>query len=537
MNAEQIKSIVALGEGFHAEFKVSVPSKVRELTEEICAFANASGGVLLIGVNDTNQIKGVSIDNAKRSSIQHSISEISPQLLCSFEIVNVEGLDVGVIEVPAGTNKPYVYSGSIFVRVGPNSQKLTTSEQMRDFFQQANKLYFDEAACNTFDTETQIDKDNFINFRAEAEFLPSVSDDQIRQNLQLFTADGNFKRGAVLFFGALPEAFYEQAIIRCVAFRGINKRFISDDKSYGGPLFIQYMSAMEWLRGKLNVAYDIEGQGGGPRKEVWEIPETVFKEAIINALSHRDYYEKGAVTTIELFDDRVEISNPGELLAAVGKDFGHKSISRNPLIFGLFQRMHLVEKVGSGILRMEELMLGNNLPAPIYQTEGMFTVIFKRPIATVVENSAETVEKTVEESMEKTILRLIRKNPFITTKEIEKETTLGRGSIEYHINNLKTKRVIDRVGPAKGGHWKIVSDTIKEKTMEETMEKSMEKTSEKILEYIEKNNSITISELAKMIGVTDRTIERQLYKLQKEDKIERIGSDKSGHWRTLPKTN
>lgn len=287
MNAEQIKSIVALGEGIRAEFKVSVPSKVRELTEEICAFANASGGVLLLGVNDANQIKGVTIDNSKRSSIQHSISEISPQLLCPFEIVNVEGLDVGVIEVPAGTNKPYVYSGSIYVRVGPNSQKLTTSEQMRDFFQQANKLYFDEATCNSFDTENQIDKDNFINFRAEAGFLPSISDDQIRQNLHLFTSDGYFKRGAVLFFGAHPEAFYEQAIIRCVAFRGTNKRFISDDKTYVGPLFNQYMSAMEWLHGKLDVAYDIEGQGGGPRKDVWEIPETVFKEAIINALFMR----------------------------------------------------------------------------------------------------------------------------------------------------------------------------------------------------------------------------------------------------------
>ena len=104
MNANQIKSIIALGEGYHAEFKVSVPSKVRELTEEICAFANAAGGVLLIGVNDANEIKGVIIDNSKRSSIQNSISEISPQLNCSFEIVNVEGLDVAVIEVPAGTN-------------------------------------------------------------------------------------------------------------------------------------------------------------------------------------------------------------------------------------------------------------------------------------------------------------------------------------------------------------------------------------------------------------------------------------------------
>ena len=84
----------------------------------------------------------------------------------------------------------------------------------------------------------------------------------------------------------------------------------------------------------------------------WVFKQISIWPQLINALSHRDYYEKGAVTTIELFDDRVEISNPGELLAAVGKDFGHKSISRNPLIFSLFQRIHLVEKVGSGILQI-----------------------------------------------------------------------------------------------------------------------------------------------------------------------------------------
>ena len=115
--------------------------------------------------------------------LKNSISEITPQLNCSFEIVNVDGLDVAVIEVPAGTSKPYVYSGAIYVRVGPNSQKLTTPEQMFDFFQQSGKLYFDEATCNTFDAETQIDEGNFINFRVEAGFLPSISDNQIRQNL------------------------------------------------------------------------------------------------------------------------------------------------------------------------------------------------------------------------------------------------------------------------------------------------------------------------------------------------------------------
>ena len=83
--------IVASGEGYNAEFKVSVPSKVRELTEAVCAFANAAGGVLLIGVNDHNQITGIRLDNAKRSAIQNSIGEISPTLHCSLLLLEIEG--------------------------------------------------------------------------------------------------------------------------------------------------------------------------------------------------------------------------------------------------------------------------------------------------------------------------------------------------------------------------------------------------------------------------------------------------------------
>jgi ATP-dependent DNA helicase RecG len=81
ITAEDIQLIVASGESYNAEFKIAVPAKVKELTEEVCGFANAAGGVLLIGVNDVNQIKGVSIDNTKRSAIQNSLGEITPALI------------------------------------------------------------------------------------------------------------------------------------------------------------------------------------------------------------------------------------------------------------------------------------------------------------------------------------------------------------------------------------------------------------------------------------------------------------------------
>jgi len=113
LTADDIKLLVASGEGYNVEFKISVPSKVKELSEEVCAFANAAGGVLLIGVNDSNEIKGVNIDNVKRSSIQNSLNEISPQLPCAISVIAVDGKSVFAIEIPSGPKKPYVLSGAI----------------------------------------------------------------------------------------------------------------------------------------------------------------------------------------------------------------------------------------------------------------------------------------------------------------------------------------------------------------------------------------------------------------------------------------
>ena len=455
ITTEDIRLLLSGGEGYNAEFKLSVPSKVKELSEEVCAFANAAGGVLLIGVDDKNNLKGVSIDNTKRSAIQNSIGEITPALHCTLSIVEVDGKQIGVIEVPSGTNKPYVLSGAIYVRLGPNSQKLTTAEQMRDFFQQSGKIYFDEATCNEFDASIDVDAGLLKIFKYAANLTESTPDAQIYKNLKLLTENDKFKNGAVLFFGKQPEVIFENAVVRCVSFKGLDKRYIIDDKSFGGSLYTQYTKAIQWLKEKMNVRYDIEGQGSGPRKEIWEIPETVFKEAIINSLSHRDYYDKGAKIMIELFDDRVEISNPGGLVSAINRaDFGKRSHSRNPLIFGLFARMQLVEQVGSGINRMNNLMKEAGLPLPEFSTEGMFTIRLLRLGVTV----EETVEKTVEKTSVECILEAISTNSMVTIKEMMKFSGLSRRGVEYQLNKLKKAGILDRIGGDKGGHWIILDN-------------------------------------------------------------------------------
>ena len=84
ITASALQSLIQSGEGYNAEFKIRVPDKLRELSEEICAFANAAGGVLVIGVSDDNQIKGAEISNAKRAAIQNALSEINPHIPVSL---------------------------------------------------------------------------------------------------------------------------------------------------------------------------------------------------------------------------------------------------------------------------------------------------------------------------------------------------------------------------------------------------------------------------------------------------------------------
>lgn len=454
LTPEGVQSIIQSGEGYNAEFKIRVPNKLKELSEEICAFANAAGGVLLIGVSDDNAIHGVEIDNGKRSAIQNSINEINPHIPTTLYPVEVENKTVWVIEVNSGPQKPYVLSGAIYVRQGPNSQKLTTVEHMRDFFQQSDRIYFDEAPCQHFDLSSDIDDSWFEEFRAQSGLSKTISQEQIIQNLKLELPEGSMKNGGVLFFGSAPEQFIETAVIRCIAFEGLNKTQIIDDKVYGGPLMKQYEQAMQWLKGKLDVRYDIEGSG--PRKEVWEVPETALKETIINALSHRDYYDRGAKITIELFDDRVEVSNPGGLTSAISlTDFGTKSHSRNPLIFGLFVRIRMVEQVGSGIGRIKDQMKAAKLSEPLFKTAGMFTVVLQRPEKISGKGSGKSSPGDAREE----IIRLIRNNPSITREELANTVGITIKGVDYHLTKMQKEGMLEREGSRKTGIWVLYPST------------------------------------------------------------------------------
>ena len=147
-----------------------------------------------------------------------------------------------------------------------------------------------------------------------------------------------------------------------------------------------------------------------------------------------------------MFDDRVEITNPGALLPIVAKNFGQKSLSRNPLIFGLFTRMHLVEHIGSGIPRMRRAMLDAGLPEPAYDTDGMFTVTFRRP------SNNRNIELT---DLQSKVIQTIRKNPLLTMEQIGETVGIGRTSVYKIVKSLKEIGIMEHKGRKSDGVWVV----------------------------------------------------------------------------------
>jgi ATP-dependent DNA helicase RecG len=202
--------------------------------------------------------------------------------------------------------------------------------------------------------------------------------------------------------------------INCCLFHGTTKTRILDQKIYSSDFLSNYNSAVNYLLAHLDTSYEI----GFKRIDKLELPETALREALLNAMGHRDYSKPGDLQ-VHLFQDRLEIGNPGGLVGGLTlANLGTRSIPRNPLIFGMMQRMNLVEKVGSGFKRIYNLCDKQPCPRPeIDADEDWFRIIFRRPKSGAVTQS-DQVTPQVE-----ALLRAI--SGEITRTELQAELNLS----------------------------------------------------------------------------------------------------------------
>jgi ATP-dependent DNA helicase RecG len=163
--------------------------------------------------------------------------------------------------------------------------------------------------------------------------------------------------------------------------------------------------------------------GTPQRREIPQIPYDALREAVINAVTHRDYFEKGANVMIEMFDDRIEISNPGGLVKGLSRqELGKRSLLRNPSIANLLHEIKYIEKMGSGIPKMRRLMKEAGLPPVEFTCNTFFSVVFRRPVP-------EKVRETTDEALiSMNLTRLLRRGGVEGVSEGVKARLVGKKS-------------------------------------------------------------------------------------------------------------
>lgn len=440
MDKKEFEFLLKEGEGYNLEFKERDSS---DLAKEICAFANATGGKILIGVTDKGEVKGITVTNRLKSQITDIARNFDPKLEISLEEVG----NVLIIHIPEGKNKPYSVNGKFFMRYGPNSQQLERDE-IREFFYKEGLISWDEQENREFSIEKNMSKEAYNRFVRLAHLSMVLSRKELLQNLTLLR-DNHLKNAGVLLFAKDITKFFLKATITCVLYEGTDKYNIIDKKEFTKDLYSNYQDALNYLKSKLNTMLIITG---GPHEKRLELPEKALREALVNALGHRDYGVRGANVLVDIFLDRIEITNPGGLVKGLKReDFGRKSLSRNTLLFGLIQRTDLVENVGSGIRRMRNEMKTYGLYEPKFEiSEDWFTVIFKRPTL----QKSEGVSGGVSEGVN-LLKEYIQKNPGKRVPLLAKTLGSPAKTIERWLKQLKDKGKIEFKGsPKKGGYWK-----------------------------------------------------------------------------------
>ncbi|HEB93338.1 MAG TPA: winged helix-turn-helix transcriptional regulator [Gammaproteobacteria bacterium] len=474
---EELALILEEGEGYTLEFKQNVNS---DLPRELVAFANASGGRIFIGIDDHNHIKGADLSNKTLSRIETMAADCDPPVAIAIEKLLEHKLLV--IHVPESANRPHRCSKGFYLRNGANSQKMRT-EDITAFIQAEGRVRFEQQLRRDLVWQEELDQKRLDHFLE----LANISKPEHLQTLLLNLGVGDYQgdrfylnQAGVLFFAKEPTKRLFHVSVICALFKGTGKSIILDRKEFAGNMLENIEDALLYLKQHLQLRWIITGESAR-RREVLELPEAALREAVINAVCHNDYLEEGAQVTTEIFDDRVEIHNPGGLPKGLKpEEFGTRSVCRNPLIASLLLRCNYIEKLGTGIGRIHDALQAEDCPMVKPRFSGFFTLEFPRPSyqaleKTPVETPAEPREKTGEETREKTlvetpvktlvetpvktpdlILEVLMEDPNLTLAQVAARIQKSLSAVERAANKLVKQGKLARIGPKKGGHWQVL---------------------------------------------------------------------------------
>ncbi len=348
-----------------------------EYLETLSAFANTQGGKLIIGINDKNEIIGAK--NAKEllenlpNKIIHKLN-ITPEI----HLRTKERKEIIEIVIKP-SNFPVSYNGKFYTRSGSTTQQLNGQELMNFLLDKSGQSW--DEVIEPKATSEDIDQkaiENFIQLAKDK--IPSIETESswinILKKLKLIESD-KLKRAAILLFGKNPQDFYIQAVTRIGKFR-TPADVVSTD-IVEGNLFDQLQKTLELLRTKYLIS-KIEYEDIH-RREILEYPYEALREAIINALIHRDYLGKSLIQ-IRIYDDKLVIMNEGKLPPDIPVEklkTDHISKPRNPFLASVFYYAGFIETWGRGTIKIIDECKKQGLPEPDFENDSgvMKVTIYK----------------------------------------------------------------------------------------------------------------------------------------------------------------
>lgn len=370
MDDTALRHLIELGEDSRTEFKSGTNLPPETLSKAIVALANTKGGHLLLGVEDDGRVTGVPDPNGAMARVtQVCESSIQPPLWVTITKVGLEGAVVLVVEVPAfGPDRPYRDNRGYFLRDGNRSREASRNELIR--LLESTDLHYDETPIEDA-TLDDLDRHRFYRFAEVAygdHLVAALRTDEALFTryltaLQCLTRARVPTVAGLLAFGIQPQRWLQDARVTCARIDGLEPRLdFVDKRECEGDLFDQIDAAHGFLRRHLPSPSAVTSTLRVERG----IPDSVVREVLLNALTHRDYRATSQVKVL-VYNDRVEVVNAGGLLNQLDLDsirIGGISQTRNPAVAGLLRRAFRREHLGFGLPEVDRAMAERGLPKP-----------------------------------------------------------------------------------------------------------------------------------------------------------------------------
>lgn len=373
MRQAELLEIISNGESSKVEFKTDdVHPTV--LSEEIVAFANFEGGTILIGVDDSGELKGCTRADIEEFVVNICRNNVRPSMIPIIEKITVDKKNIVAVGIPRGDTAYSTNRGLYYIRVGSTKQVPTQQELLR-LFQKRNMLQFDETPVIKASANS-IDREKVDSYLAELGQSPlNDKDDKALEreliNLSILLDVDNTlypSLGGILAFGKNPQKYFPSYNIQCGAYKGEN--FLSDtvrEKDLKGTLDELIEDAVAFL--KLTMPQNQILERGIKRKDEYLYPVEALREGIVNAVSHRDYTISGTAVRLFLFSNRLEIRSPGGLSNTLTlENIQYRQFTRNQMIVSFLAGYGYMERRGKGILRMIKLCEQNSIKCELSLT-------------------------------------------------------------------------------------------------------------------------------------------------------------------------